>query len=33
MGRVDTGDGIMKRTPLSLVEIAAYMEGVQELGG
>ena len=30
MGLVDTGDGIMTRTPLRLVEIAVYVEGVQE---
>ena len=27
---VDTGDGIMTPTPLRLVEIAAYLEAVQE---
>jgi len=29
MGLMDAGDGIMKRTPLRLVEIAVYLEGVQ----
>jgi len=27
---VDTGDGIMTPTPLRLMEIAAYLETVQE---